>query len=211
MSSNNNYPYGGPGNTSLPGLGELFEQDVLPLAPRALGIPQRPSLPSLRELIDQGSIPPRPLPGSESVFRHDMQGGYPQARLPVIYPPHPQAHLPQAGVPAYAQHPQQQHQQQYYQRQGQYTQQAPPPPTRAPTQSLQPSSQSQFAVITPSGHTLAAADTYQDMVSAARTARHAADGALVKNGRPCPYCGKVCRRPSALQTHINSHTGERRQ
>ncbi|KZW01438.1 hypothetical protein EXIGLDRAFT_718536 [Exidia glandulosa HHB12029] len=186
--SNNNYPYGGPGYPSLPGLRELFDSRVQTPAPRAPGTPQ-------------------PQAGSGSVFLQHAQGGYPQPQGP--YPPHPQAYPHQTGVPAYAQHQQQQHQQHYYQGQGQYAQQAPPPPTRAPTQTLQPSSQSQFAVITPSGHTLAAADTYQDMISAARTARRTADGALVEDGRSCPYCGKVCDRPSTLRTHLNSHTGER--
>ncbi|KZV86682.1 hypothetical protein EXIGLDRAFT_680714 [Exidia glandulosa HHB12029] len=49
------------------------------------------------------------------------------------------------------------------------------------------------------------------MVSTARTARRIADDALIEDhdDRSCPYCSKVCDRPSTLRTHINSHTGER--
>ncbi|EJD45105.1 hypothetical protein AURDEDRAFT_114213 [Auricularia subglabra TFB-10046 SS5] len=79
----------------------------------------------------------------------------------------------------------------------------------APAPPQQQQQASQFAVLTSSGRTLATADTYRDMLSAARTAKREEGIMPAEDARVCPYCGKVCDRPSTLKTHLNSHTGER--
>ncbi|KAH7096755.1 hypothetical protein BKA62DRAFT_596612, partial [Auriculariales sp. MPI-PUGE-AT-0066] len=67
----------------------------------------------------------------------------------------------------------------------------------------------EFAVLTLTGHTIAASGNYRDVLSAARSVRRAAETGLGDDSRTCGYCGKVCDRPSTLKTHLNSHTGER--
>ncbi|KAH7096759.1 hypothetical protein BKA62DRAFT_624659 [Auriculariales sp. MPI-PUGE-AT-0066] len=67
----------------------------------------------------------------------------------------------------------------------------------------------EFAVLTLTGHTIAASDSYKEILNAARSVRKANESGLVDDSRTCEFCGKVCDRPSTLKTHLNSHTGVR--
>lgn len=67
----------------------------------------------------------------------------------------------------------------------------------------------EFAVLTITGHTIAASSSYRSILSAARSVRKAQESGLDDDTRTCQFCGKVCDRPSTLKTHLNSHTGAR--
>jgi len=96
-----------------------------------------------------------------------------------------------------------------------------PPTSRYASPAPQGHHNSTFAVLEPQGGSLsvaASATTYRGMIQAARvhTTRRNHDFTNelgeplpIEDSRVCPYCGKVCDRPSTLKTHINSHTGER--
>jgi hypothetical protein len=83
--------------------------------------------------------------------------------------------------------------------------QTPPPST---TTSTGPAI-GEFAVLTITGHTIAASGKYKDVLDAAKSVRKANESGLLDDSRTCHFCGKVCDRPSTLRTHLNSHTGAR--
>lgn len=84
------------------------------------------------------------------------------------------------------------------------------PPSSGDHYAPRPGHGAHFAVLTTAGQTVATGPTHQSANDAARAALQAVQrDESVVNSRTCHYCGKVCDKPSTLQTHLNSHTGNR--